>query len=149
MKISRTMAALAASGMLAGAAFAQIGNGGSVTGQPPATPPTVEPQGFGGSNLGSAQLSVVINPAGAVIRGKGNAASGTARISAGRYLVRFTRNVASCTFIPAIGGVNQEAPLIGFITASKRAGDVNGVEVRTYSRDGIAADRSFHLYIDC
>ena len=41
MKISRTMAALAASGMLAGAAFAQIGNGGSVTGQPPATPPTV------------------------------------------------------------------------------------------------------------
>ena len=83
MKISRTMAALAASGMLAGAAFAQIGNGGSVA-QPPATPPTVDPQGFGGSNLGSAQLSVVFNPAGAVIRGKGNAASGTARISAGR-----------------------------------------------------------------
>ena len=105
MKISRTMAALAASGMLAGAAFAQIGNGGSVAQPDPTTPPSVAPQGFGGSNL--------------------------------------------LTFIPAIGGVNQEAPLIGFITASKRAGDVNGVEVRTYSRDGIAADRSFHLYIDC
>lgn len=119
--------------------FAQSNTSGSA-------PSPVAPAGAGGSNLGTAQLFAVINANGSVSRGKGEASA--IRVSAGYYRVGFTRNIAACAYVATVGGVAAEV-VTGIANVTRMTGNNSHVFVRTFALNGTAADRSFHLYIDC
>lgn len=115
--------------------------------QPPSTTPApVAPAGAGGSNLGTAQLFAVVNANGSVSRGKGEASA--IRVSAGYYRVGFYRNIAACAYVATVGGVAAEV-VTGIANVTRMSGNTSNVFVRTFALNGTAADRSFHLYIDC
>ncbi|SMH48051.1 hypothetical protein [Mesorhizobium australicum] len=115
--------------------------------QPPSTTPVpVAPAGAGGSNLGTAQLFAVVSANGSVSRGKGEASA--IRVSAGYYRVGFYRNIAACAYVATVGGVAAEV-VTGIANVTRMTGNNSNVFVRTFALNGTAADRSFHLYIDC
>lgn len=109
-------------------------------------PSPVAPAGAGGSNLGTAQLFAVINSNGSISRGKGEASA--IRVSAGYYRVGFYRNIAACAYVATVGGVAAEV-VTGIANVTRMTGNNSHVFVRTFALNGTAADRSFHLYIDC
>jgi len=68
----------------------------------------------------------------------------------GIYQVRFARNVRNCAYVATIGlpgASGTSAP--GEITVVGEAASVNGVFLTTHDSAGTAADRSFHLIVDC
>ena len=108
------------------------------------------PKGFGGANLGSAQLYARVDINGSLINSasKGtlpcneNGTSCRISTSTNRYVVRFARDVSMCARIAAItvgGGMAQattaEAP--------------NAVEVQTRDANGSLASRDFALLVIC
>ncbi len=119
--------------------FAQSNASGSA-------PSPVAPAGAGGSNLGTAQLFAVINANGSVARGKGEAAA--TRVSAGYYRIGFYRNITGCAYVATVGGVAAEV-VTGIANVTRTTGSNSNISVRTFTLNGTAADRSFHLYIDC
>jgi hypothetical protein len=108
--------------------------------------PPVSPMGGGGSNLGSAQLFAVVNANGAAARGKGQGA--VSRIGVGVYRVGFLRNVTLCGYVASVGGVGLEVAT-GIANVSRVAEQTNVLVVRTFSLAGVAANRPFHIYVDC
>lgn len=146
--LTRTIAGVAASLMLLGSATdssAQLGGSGS---NPKNIATGAAPQGFGGSNLGSAQLFAVLNANGTRLRGKGDASS--TKLGTGIYEVRFYRNIVGCAWQGTIGfGTMSGSTAPSFISVTGRAGTVNGVFVQTWNQSGVATDLPFNVYVDC
>jgi hypothetical protein len=66
------------------------------------------------------------------------------------YQVRFSQNIASCSFqatIGTTGSVGTAGP--GEIAVAGEAASANGVFLTTYSSAGALADKSFHLAVFC
>jgi hypothetical protein len=139
-KIFKTAFLLAAVVAAPVTSFAQSNSGAGAASAP------VAPAGAGGSNLGTAQLFAVINANGSVSRGKGEASA--VRVSSGYYRVGFYRNIAACAYVATVGGVAAEV-VTCIANVTRMAGNNSNVLVRTFALNGTAADRSFHLYIDC
>uniref|UniRef100_B8HR20 Secreted protein n=1 Tax=Cyanothece sp. (strain PCC 7425 / ATCC 29141) TaxID=395961 RepID=B8HR20_CYAP4 len=67
----------------------------------------------------------------------------------GNYQVIFNRNVTECVYEATIGNPGTGVAPAGQITVASRAGNVNGVFIKTYDSAGRASDRPFHLYVGC
>jgi hypothetical protein len=109
-------------------------------------PPAVSPLGGGGSNLGSSQMFAVVNADGSIARGKGEGA--VARTSLGVYRIGFLRNLMQCGYVASVGGTSTELAT-GIANVTRLVGQSGVLIVRTFSLTGAAADRPFHIYIDC
>jgi hypothetical protein len=105
-----------------------------------------------GTALGSADLWAVINANGTIARSDGANAATTAKLVGftGAYKVGFFRNVRGCVYVATLGGAaNVGVPPNGLVVVEGRFDNVNGVFVQTYDRLGAAADRGFHLFVNC
>jgi hypothetical protein len=102
--------------------------------------------GGGGSNLGSSQMFAVVNANGSIARGKGEGA--VARTSVGVYRIGFLRNLMQCGYVASVGGTSTELAT-GIANVTRLVGQSGVLIVRTFSLTGDAADRPFHLYVDC
>jgi hypothetical protein len=89
----------------------------------------------------------VVTSAGILARGRG--VSSATRIGTGRYQVIFNRDVRSCAYVATQGSAGAVNPPSGSISVASLASNVNGVEVHTFSSAPNAADRSFHLLVNC
>jgi hypothetical protein len=91
----------------------------------------------------------------AVVASNGSLARGgdvisTARLGTGSYEVIFNHNVSKCAFTASLGTTSTGSiPSPGEVTVVGRAGNINGVFVRTVDRTGVGADFSFHLGVNC
>jgi hypothetical protein len=119
---------------------------------------------FGGSAAAGPQplaASVVLtavvdgtsnNPtANLVVRGSGAVSASFANADAtrGTYQVLFDRNVSACTYSATIAGLGTDVPEPGFIMATGRGGNANGVFVATRNPDQTSGKRRFHLTVTC
>lgn len=105
-----------------------------------------------GTALGSADLWAVINANGTIARSDGANAATTAKLVGftGAYKVGFFRNVRGCVYVATLGGSsNVGTPPNGILVVEGRFDNVNGVFVQTYAPNGVAADRPFHLFVNC
>jgi hypothetical protein len=87
-----------------------------------------------------ARFATVTGATGAL--GDQRGATASARSAAGIYSVDFNADVSKCARTATIAGTDP-----GQITTA--ATDADTVAVRTFAGDGTAADRSFHLVVDC
>jgi hypothetical protein len=87
-----------------------------------------------------ARFATVTGATGAL--GDQRGATASARSAAGIYSVDFNADVSKCARTATIAGTDP-----GQITTA--ATDADTVAVRTFDGDGTAADRSFHLVVDC
>jgi hypothetical protein len=92
----------------------------------------------------------------AAVTSAGTAAGGNAkavtRTGTGTYAVEFARDVTACTYSATLAGVKSgttvEEPPVGYVAVA--AGEPNtNVVVKTYAKDGTAADAPFHLIVAC
>ena len=69
---------------------------------------------------------------------------------AGSYIVKFDRDVRSCSYTASIGlsGASGTSAR-GFVTVVGAAGFTNGVFVTTDDTSGSTAERGFHLQVLC
>ena len=67
----------------------------------------------------------------------------------GEYQVVFDRNVTACAYNVTLGSTDTTTPPAGEAGASQQAGNVNAVAVVTRDSAGAAADRPFHLTVNC
>jgi hypothetical protein len=87
-----------------------------------------------------ARFATVTGATGAL--GDQRGATASARSAAGIYSVDFNADVSKCARTATLAGTDP-----GQITTA--ATDADTVAVRTFAGDGTAADRSFHLVVDC
>jgi hypothetical protein len=94
-------------------------------------------------------LYAVVASDGTLQRGVGVTAANRVGVAgSGTYEVIFNRDVRACVFTATLGG-GTIATFLGEVNATGRAGDVNGVFVDTNNSDGTAADKGFHLLVNC
>ncbi|MEV5695334.1 hypothetical protein [Micromonospora globbae] len=91
-------------------------------------------------------LFAVVNANGTLIRGLGVATAD--RLATGMYQVIFDQDVSAAGYVGTLGlpGSTGVAPA-GVISVAGRTGIPNGVFVETFTSDGTAADRPFHLAV--
>ena len=89
----------------------------------------------------------VVSSAGIVARSRG--LSSAVRTGQGRYQVIFNRDVRGCAYLATLGSVGATGQGRGSVTVASLASNVNGVAVRTFSQNGNATNRSFHLVVNC
>jgi hypothetical protein len=87
------------------------------------------------------RLWAVINASGTSSRGAG--LTGSVKLTTGQYEVVFDRDVTACSYQATISASSGEAAV------EPRPGVPNGVQVRTFTSTGGAADRAFHLGVFC
>jgi hypothetical protein len=78
-----------------------------------------------------------------------NGAASVAKLGAGDYEVVFGASVASCAYNATLGTTDTADPPAGEVGVSSRAGNANAVRVITRDSAGTAADRPFHLTVNC
>jgi hypothetical protein len=110
--------------------------------------------GFTGQQINEATLDTVPRSAslathalvngtnGAFVRGRG--VRSTRKTGTGSYEVLFEREVGNCTYAATLDG-----NAAGQVSAQAATGNANGVNVSTFDPTGAAADRSFHLAVNC
>ena len=89
----------------------------------------------------------VVGSDGALVR-KNGAASVT-KLGAGDYEVVFGASVSACAYNATLGTADTTDPPAGEVGVSSRAGNANAVRVVTRDSVGAAADRPFHLTVNC
>ncbi len=89
----------------------------------------------------------VISDVGANVRGRGVVSS--AQPGTGQYQVIFDRDVRQCTYFATLGDESASGPGTGQIAVTSVASNVNGVRIVTRDSDGMQANRSFHLLVNC
>lgn len=94
-------------------------------------------------------LFAVVNADGSLARGFVQPAGPTTKLGVGHYEVRFTPNVAGCSYQATIGQAATGVAPAGFITTAARAGVPTGVFIETRDIAGNLADRQFHLAVTC
>jgi hypothetical protein len=99
-------------------------------------------------NEGELLWAVVDGTTGTLARG--NRVTSVSKSGTGLYQVRFGRNVRNCAYAPTIRltGASLTSPP-GAFTVVGEAASVNGTFLTTHDSAGAAADRSFHLIVDC
>jgi hypothetical protein len=141
--------------LLASAFLVMTGSGfmsAIATAGPNDGPAAVAPMLPIGTQLGSADLWAVISANGVVARSDGANPATTGKLAGfpGAYRVGFFRNVRGCVFVATLGGsTNVGTPPNGLVVVEGRFDNVNGVFVQTYAPNGVAADRGFHLFVNC
>jgi hypothetical protein len=91
-------------------------------------------------------MSVLMNADGTVVRS--SRVVTVQKQATGRYAVAFDREVASCTYAATVS--TPDAGLIdGFATVTNFAGVETAVFVRTFTAEGVEADRPFSLDVTC
>jgi hypothetical protein len=91
-------------------------------------------------------MSVLMNADGTSVRS--SRVTAVQKQSTGRYAVAFDRDVTTCTYAATVS--TADAGLIdGFATVTNFAGVANGVFVRTFTAEGVEADRPFSLDVTC
>jgi hypothetical protein len=78
-----------------------------------------------------------------------NGATTVTKLGAGDYEVVFGANVSACVYNATLGSVDTTDPPAGEVGVSSRAGNANAVRVITRESAGTAADRPFHLTVNC
>jgi hypothetical protein len=97
--------------------------------------------------LGMALLSAAVNSNGTLARGSG--VTSTASLGGGSYQVIFDRNVTQCVYVATIGDPSNSAAGPGQTDVAQRAGNVNGVFLRTSNSAGTFTNLSFYLLVFC
>jgi hypothetical protein len=118
----------------------------------------VKPNGLGGRAISEGRLGPVPSADGvlhqAVVTGNGLLARGrgvgsVTRTGNGRYQVIFDRDVRGCTYVGSVADPGAAGPPQGQVTLTSLASNVNGVDVRTETSNGAAANKPFHLVVSC
>ena len=92
--------------------------------------------------------AAVVNEAGALVRGRGTAAS--TRTGVGRYAVIFNRDVRGCFYVASVGDEGAAGPGGGVATVAGLNTNANAVAVRTSNNQSSEPqNRSFHLIVTC
>jgi hypothetical protein len=78
-----------------------------------------------------------------------NGASSVTKLGAGDYEVVFGGNVSGCAYNATLGTGDTSDPPAGEVGVSARSGNANAVRVVTRDSAGTAADRPFHLTVNC
>ena len=78
-----------------------------------------------------------------------NGATSAAKLGAGDYEVVFGASVASCAYNATLGTADTADPPAGEVGVAQRTGNANAVRVVTRDSAGAAADRPFHLTVNC
>ena len=118
----------------------------------------VKRNGLGGAAVSESKLGPVpsaegivhqaaIGANGVVARGRG--VGSAARTGNGRYQVIFDRDVRSCAYLATVADPGAANPPQGQVTAGALASNVNGVDIRTETSGGAAANKPFHLLVSC
>ena len=90
----------------------------------------------------------VANPDGSRLRSRG--LRSITRIGEGSYTVRFKRDLSRCSWVGTIGlGIFGGSAEPGFISISGKEGTIRALSVKTFDTTGAAADRAFHVQIEC
>ncbi len=120
--------------------------------------PKIADDAVKGNKVDEATLGTVpttakaLNVLGATVRSDGTlaraaqvAGTSSARNGAGSYVVDFGVNVATCTYVASLGGLEGEPG--GEVSTSLST--ANAVGVQTRNSDGAAADRAFSVTVVC
>ena len=78
-----------------------------------------------------------------------NGASSVTKLGTGDYEVVFGGNVTACAYNATLGTGDTSDPPAGEVGVSQRGGNANAVRVVTRESGGAAADRPFHLTVNC
>jgi hypothetical protein len=116
----------------------------------PSNPACVGPKGDPGPSGATAKWAVV-DLAGRLLRGKGVVSSeALPDYGDNQYVVVFDQDVSRCAYAATQGPYvfdNNLSP--GFISVGPAAGNVSGVHIQTWNRDGNSDSRAFHLIVNC
>lgn len=93
------------------------------------------------------RLWAVVNSSGSIARSAGTTSAG--RLGTGDYEVVFGQNVTACVFVATLGDPAEGTGVVGMASTARRAGNANGVRIRTRGANGALADRPFHLVVVC
>jgi hypothetical protein len=94
------------------------------------------------------RYSAVVGYKGALVRGIG--ATAAMRLAKGEYEVDFPGDVSTCSVTGSIGVIGTAGPSQpGMIDIAGRDGNANAILVQTFSKRSVAADRGFHVIVDC
>ena len=89
----------------------------------------------------------VVGADGALTRKNGAAAA--TKLGTGDYEVVFGGDVTACAYNATLGTADTTDPPAGEVGVSQRAGNAKAVRVVTRDSAGAAADRPFHLTVNC
>ena len=78
-----------------------------------------------------------------------NGATAVTKLGAGDYEVVFGGSVAACVYNATLGSTDAADPPAGEVGVAQRSGNANAVRVVTRDSAGAAADRPFHLTVNC
>jgi hypothetical protein len=78
-----------------------------------------------------------------------NGATAVTKLGTGDYEVVFGASVAACVYNATLGNADTADPPAGEVGVAQRAGNANAVRVVTRDSAGAAADRPFHLTVNC
>ena len=94
-------------------------------------------------SFGFATFHAIVSGAGVVYRASG--IKSVTHQSAGRYVVKFTRSVITCTFTATPWGANG-----GQVSVQRVSGQpVDAITVFTFSRTGVRSNLTFNLMVGC
>ncbi|WP_137939601.1 hypothetical protein [Chitinivorax sp. B] len=91
--------------------------------------------------------SAAVDAAGTLIFGPAGASSNL--LLAGSYQVIFPSDVSKCVYTAILGSTAPASPAPGIIVVSPRAGNVNGVFIKTTNLAGVLLNQAFHLHVQC
>jgi hypothetical protein len=78
-----------------------------------------------------------------------NGAATVTKLGSGDYEVAFGGDVSACAYNATLGSIDTADPPAGEVGVSARAGNAKAVRVVTRDSTGGAADRPFHLTVNC
>jgi hypothetical protein len=78
-----------------------------------------------------------------------NGATAVTKLGTGDYEVVFGASVAACVYNATLGSADTADPPAGEVGVAQRVGNANAVRVVTRDSAGAAADRPFHLTVNC
>ena len=78
-----------------------------------------------------------------------NGATAVTKLGTGDYEVVFGGSVAACVYNATLGSADTADPPAGQVGVAQRSGNANAVRVVTRDSTGTAADRPFHLTVNC
>jgi hypothetical protein len=89
-----------------------------------------------------ANFYATINTAGKTAIGSGVASS--VRVSAGRYEVKFTRDIIGCAALVNVNGI-----VAGYGVTRTKPGADDTVQVATFNKSGVVTDLNSTLFVMC
>jgi hypothetical protein len=78
-----------------------------------------------------------------------NGAASATRLGTGDFEVAFGADITACAYNATLGSIDASDPPAGEVAVSQRAGNAKAVRVLTRDSGGTAADRPFHLTVNC